>query len=74
MKLGAVFKLDKRNTTMSKKIDGDFISTKCDFQFTDNLEPSGSRILDAWSIKLAFLLIETFYLLKTENRTKKSLT
>ena len=60
MKFGAVFKLDKRNTTMLKKIDGDFISTNCDFQFMDNLESSENRILDAWSIKLTFLLVVPF--------------
>ena len=39
-----------------------------------NLEQSGSRIPDAWSVKLKFTLIVTFYLTKTVNRTKKSLT
>ena len=51
----------------------------------DNLEQSGSRMLDVYSVKLTFSLIATFYLTKTkskakkyltkiENRTKKSLT
>ena len=35
-----------------------------------NLQPSGSLISDAWSIKLIFSLIVTFYLTKTQNRTK----
>ena len=39
-----------------------------------NLEQSGSRVPDAWSVKLTFSLIATFYLTKTGNRTKKSLT
>ena len=39
-----------------------------------NLEQSGSRIPDAWSLVLTFSLILNFYLTKTENRTKKSLT
>ena len=38
------------------------------------MQPSGSRIPDGWSKKLAFLLIVTFYLTEAENRTKKSLT
>ena len=44
------------------------------FQFMANLEQSGSQIPDAESAKLMFSLIITFYLTKTENRTKKSLT
>ena len=35
-----------------------------------NTQPSGSQIPDAWSIKLTFSLIVTFYLTITENRTK----
>ena len=35
-----------------------------------NLEKSGSKILDAWSVKLTFSLTVTFYITKTENRTK----
>ena len=44
------------------------------FQFMAILEKSGSQIPDAESAKLMFSLIVTFYLIKTENRTKKSLT
>ena len=44
------------------------------FQFMANLEQSEGRIPDAQSLKLLFSLIATFYLTKTENRTKKSLT
>ena len=73
MKFGAVFKLDKRNTTMLKKIDGDFISTNCDFQFMDNLvirkQDSGRMVY-----KTHIFISSTCYLLKTENRIKKSLT
>ena len=43
------------------------------FRFMANLEPSRSQIPDAWSVKLTFSLTITFYLTKTENRTKKSL-
>ena len=42
-------------------------------QFMANLQPSGSRIPDAWPIKLTFSLTIAFYLTKTEGRTKKSL-
>ena len=44
------------------------------FQFMDDLEQSGSRIPDAWSINLTFAFITTFYLTKAETRTKISLT
>ena len=44
------------------------------FQFTAILEPSGSRIPDAYSGKLIFSLTVFFYLTKIENITKKSLT
>ena len=43
------------------------------FQFTDNPQPYGSRIPDAWSIKLTFSLTKIFYLTKTENETKSFL-
>ena len=39
-----------------------------------NLEQTGSRIPDVQSAKLTFSLTVTFYLMKTENRTKKFLT
>ena len=55
------------------------MSANCDvivffFQIIANLDPFGSRIPNAWSIKLAFLLIVNFHLTEPENRTKKSLT
>ena len=43
-------------------------------QYMTNLEQSESQIRNAWSLVPTFLLIVTFYLTKTENRTKKSLT
>ena len=43
------------------------------FQFMADLEQSGSRIRDTWSVKLKFSLIVAFYLMRTESRTKKSL-
>ena len=44
------------------------------FQFMASLEQSESWILYALSIKLTFSFRVTFYLAKTENRTKTSLT
>ena len=77
MKLGQVTKRDKRNKTSSKKLK---MTSYCKivkplsfFQFTANLDQSGNRIPDAQSVKLILPLIVTFYLTKTENRTKKSL-
>ena len=39
-----------------------------------NLEQSGSRMLDVYSVKLTFSLIVFFYLTKTKSKTKKSFT
>ena len=39
-----------------------------------NLEQSISWIPDAWSVKLTFSLIVTFYFTKTENGTKIALS
>ena len=77
IKLGPVTKLDKRNRATSKKFDDDFVLTNYNvvvffFRFMANLEHSGTRILDAWSITFTFPLIVTLYLTKIENRTKKS--
>ena len=44
------------------------------FQFTGNLQQSGSRIRDLYPVRLIFLLTVSFYISKTENRTKKCLT
>ena len=41
------------------------------FQFSANLEQSGSQIRDAWSVKLVFSLIVTFYITKTEKKNYK---
>ena len=50
MKLGPVTKLKNRNKTTSQKLGDDIMSVNCDviviFQILDNLEQSGSRILD----------------------------
>ena len=78
MKFGPVTKLDKRNNKISKKNQRDIMSVIVTsllfFQFTANSEQSGSHIPDAQSVKLIFSLIVTFYLTKTESRTKKPLT
>ena len=41
------------------------------FVFMDNLELSGSRILDTYYVNFRFSLKVSFYLTKTENKTKK---
>ena len=77
MNFGPVTKFDKKNTTALKELTMTSIRhivTSLSFQFMAKLEQPGSRILDVWSVKLTFSLIVTFYLRKTEYRTKKSLT
>ena len=69
MKVGPVTKLGKRNKTMSKKFDDNVMSTNCDVIVIFHIMANS----DAQSVKLMFSLIVTFYLTKTENRTKKSL-
>ena len=73
MKHGPVAKLCKRNKATSEKIDNDIMSANCDFIVIFHCQ-SGSQILDAWSVKLEFLLIVTYCLTITEIRTKMSLT
>ena len=78
MKLEPVTKIDKRSKTTSKNLTvtscQQVLTSLLFFQFTATMKQSGSRILDAYSVKLKFSLIVTFYLTKTENRAKKSLT
>ena len=78
MKLGPVTKFDKKNKTTSKNLTmtlcRPIVTSLSLFRFMANLEQSGSRIPDAYSVKLSFSLKVTFYLTKTESRTKKSLT
>ena len=67
MKLGPVTKLDKGNTSALKKFIRRLHVDKLRrhrfiFQFMAKMQPFGGRILDAWSIKLTFSLIITFYL------------
>ena len=51
MKLGPVTKLDNRNKTMSKKLTmtsyPKIVTSLQLFQFTANLEKSGSQVMDA---------------------------
>ena len=78
MKLGPVTKLDKKNSVTPKKVTmmscRQIVTSLSFFRFMVNFQPSESRILNAWSIKLTFSLTITFYLGKPKNRTKKSLT
>ena len=66
MKLGPVTKLDKRKTTTSKNLSGDVVSTNYDVIviLMIDLEQSGNRIQDAWSMILTFSLIAAIYLKK----------
>ena len=66
MKLGPVTKLDKRNKTKSKKVDNDIMPTNYDVIFFSIF----GQFFDLRSVKLIFLLTVTFYLIKTEKRTK----
>ena len=78
MEIGPVINLAKETRQRQKR----WKMTPCQqiktslliFQFMANLKQSGSRIPDAWSVKLTFSLIVIFYLTKTENRNKKPLT
>ena len=78
MKLRPVTKFNKRNTAISKNMTmtsfQQIVTSLSFFRFKTNLEQSRSRIPDAWSVKLIFSLTVTFYLINTENRTKKSVT
>ena len=55
MKLGSVTKPDKRNTATPKQLKDDIMSENCDVMFFSrflaDLQTSGSRTPDTWSIK-----------------------
>ena len=59
---------------MPEKFDDDamsqMVTSSLFFQFVTNLEQFASQRSGAWSGKLTFSLIATFYLTKIENRTK----
>ena len=78
MALGPVRKLHKSKKTASKNLTVTScrkIATSLSvFQITANLEQSGSQISDTQSVKRMVSLKVIFYLTKTENITKKSLT
>ena len=75
MKPRPVTKLDKGNKTMSKK---NLTMTSCwkivtsvpISQFLANLKQAGSRIPNAYSVKLMFSLIVVFYLTKQDIELK----
>ena len=73
MKLGPVTKLDKRNKTTTITSCQLIVLSLSFFQFMVNLEVSGSRVSDVYSVKLTFPSKVNFYVTKTENTTKKSL-
>ena len=78
MKLGSVTKIDQRNKTTSKNLVMTsflkIVTSLSFFKFLTNLEQSGGRIPDTESAKIMFSITVTFFLRKTENRTKKYLT
>ena len=78
MKLRPVTKLDKKNPGTSKKLTimscRQIETPLFLFRFMANLQPSGGRNPDVWSIKFKFSLTVTFYLTELENRTKIFLT
>ena len=78
IKHGPVNEPDKRNRTMSKNLTmtsrPKIVTSLSFYRFMVTLEQFGSRIPEEWYAKLTFSLIVTFYLPKTENRTKKTLT
>ena len=75
MKLRAVTKLDRRNKTTSKNFDNDVISGSCDVIVSFWIFGQfGARIPDMECAKVMFSVIVTFFLTKTENKTKNSLT
>ena len=71
-----------RETKQRQKNDAIMSMTSCQkivtsylfFGFLANLEQSEGRIPETESAKAMFSLIIIFFLIKTENRTKKSLT
>ena len=75
MKVGPVSKIYKRNMATSRTINDDVMLTNfyvvVIFQFKVNLERSESRIQDVWSLIFLFSLTVTFYLTKTDSRTKR---
>ena len=76
MKIGAITKIDKENTVTLKILTMTSFGKLWRHLYFSDFWPTWaiqSRILDAWFVKLTFSLIVTFYLTKTDSRTKKLL-
>ena len=77
MKLGPATKPYKRNKTISKKFDDNFMPKNCDviviFSIYCQCEAIWKPDSTPKSVKLKFSLTKSFYLRKTDNRTEKSL-
>ena len=77
IKLAPATKLNKRNTTVSKKLTmtpcRQIVTSSLFFRLMVDLELSETLIPEAWSIIPTFSLIINFYLTKPANITKKSL-
>ena len=74
MKLGPITKLDKENKKMSKNFDNDIISAKCDVIVIFPIFDQFGAIRKPFHFHRTFSSTIIFYFIKTENRTKKSLT
>ena len=79
MTFGPKTELGKRNTLTSKKFDNNVVSENCDVIVFFPIYGQFAAIRDLDSGRMifqtfTFSLIISFYLTKTENRTKKSLT
>ena len=75
MKLGPVTKLDNKNKTTFKIFGGDTMPANCGVTVILPINGQfGAIQTHAQSAKRTFSLKAIFYLAKTENRTKKSLT
>ena len=68
MKLEPVTKVESKICNVKKKLT--VMSCQQIVSSMANFEQSRSQILDTWSVKLTFSLTVTFYLTKTENKTK----
>ena len=78
MKLRPLTYLDKNSTATSKKYDDDIMSANCGvvvfFTFLWSICTHWEARFLTHGLKIIFSLIVTFYLTKSENRTKKFLT
>ena len=76
IRLGPVTKLDKwkraKSINLTMSSCRQILTSLSFFGSLASLKQSRSRIPDAWSVRLTFLVTVTFYLTKAENRTKIS--